>query len=223
MAWSDVLPVIENLAPVIATAVGTPLLGGAVAALESVFGLTPAPTATISQRQDAVASAVQGATPEQLASVRKADQDYAARMAEAGFANQEAIATLAVSEAKLYVDDTADARRANSSNERVFWLGIVILLTFAFIMASSLVGAYLLMTGTLPVANAAVVGMVAGFVGTVIGYTGALAQSVTSFFFGSSKGSETKSDQMATAFSQAMAQPVVVTPTQPVATASPKA
>jgi hypothetical protein len=64
--------------------------------------------------------------------------------------------------------------------------------TFAVVMGAALYGFYVLLTGKLPVENAAVVGMVAGFVGIVIGYVSANAQQVVSFFFGNSKGSETK-------------------------------
>lgn len=204
--WSDVLPVIENLAPTIATAIGTPLLGGAVAALETAFGLTPSPTASLSDRQSAVATAVTGATPEQLAAVRKADQDYAVAMAQAGFKDKETIAQLQITDEQVYVTDTEDARRANAANQRVFWLGIVILSTFATIMGVSMYGAYALLTGKLPITNAAVVGMVAGFVGTIIGYVSANAQQVTGFYFGSSKGSEAKSDAMASAFTSTFGQ-----------------
>lgn len=199
MAWTDIANVLETLAPTIATALGTPVLGGAVAALEAVFGLTP--SGSMDDRQTAIATAVQGATPEQLAAVRKADQDYAARMAEAGFANKEALAKLAVQEEQIYVDDTADARKVNAASDKVFWLGVVVLATFAVIMWASMWGAYALLTGKLPLENAAVVGMVSTFVGTIIGYVSANAQQVIGFFFGSSKGSEAKSDAMASAFS----------------------
>jgi hypothetical protein len=85
----------------------------------------------------------------------------------------------------------------------VFVLGCVILTTFAVIMGAALYGSYALLTGKFPIENAAVVGMVAGFVGTVIGYLSANAQQVVSFFFGSSRGSETKTDAIASAFSSA--------------------
>ncbi|TCG03738.1 hypothetical protein BZM27_46190 [Paraburkholderia steynii] len=44
--------------------------------------------------------------------------------------------------------------------------------------------------------------MVAGFVGTVIGYVSANAQQVVGFLYGSIKGSEQKTDAMAAAFTQ---------------------
>lgn len=200
MAWSDIANVLETLAPTIATAVGTPLLGGAVAALETVFGLTPSAGETMDARQDAVATAVTGATPEQLQAVRKADQDYAVAMAEAGFKDKEAIAAMQLQETQTYVADTADARKANANSDRVFVLGCVILLTFGVIMGASLWGAYALLTGKMPVTDVAMVGMASTFIGTVIGYVSANAQQVVSFFFGSSKGSETKGDAMSAAF-----------------------
>lgn len=212
MAWSDIANVLETLAPTIATAVGTPLLGGAVSALEGVFGLTPTPNASMQARQDAVATAVQGATPEQLAAIRKADQDYAARMADAGFKDKEAIASMQLQETQAYVSDTADARHTNAASFRVFVLGCVILATFAVVMGAALYGSYSLLVGNMPIANAAMIGMVGGFVGTIIGYTAANAQQVVSFNFGSSRGSDVKSEQMATAFTQALAQPVVAAP-----------
>lgn len=199
MAWSDIANVLETLAPTIATALGTPVLGGAVAALETVFGLTP--TGSMDDRQAALATAVQGATPEQLAAVRKADQDYAARMAEAGFKDREALAALQVQDEQIYVSDTADARKANAANDKVFNLGLVVLATFALVMGASLWGAYGLLVGKIQPHDVAMVGMVSGFVGTIIGYVSANAQQVVSFFFGSSKGSEAKTDAMASAFS----------------------
>lgn len=200
MAWSDIANVLEEVAPTIATALGTPVLGGAVAALEAVFGLTPDKSASMDSRQENIAAAVAGATPDQIAAMRKADQDYAVAMAQAGFADKEAIARLAVQEEQIYVTDTADARAKNAANARVFWLGVVILATFGGVMSAALWGAYGILTGKVPIVDAAVVGMVSGFVGTIIGYVSANAQQVVSFYYGSSKGSEQKSEAMAAAF-----------------------
>lgn len=202
MAWSDIANVLEQVAPTIATVAGTPLLGGAVAALEQVFGLTPKPGASMTQRQNDVAIAVSGATPEQLIELKKADQDYAARMAELGFKDKETLAQLAVTEEQTFVADVQNARAANAANMRVFWLGVAVLATFAGVCFGALWGAYALLTGKIPLTDAAIVGMVSGFIGTIIGYVAANATQVVSFYFGSSKGSETKSEAMATAFTQ---------------------
>lgn len=203
MAWGDVLNVLEQVAPTIATVAGTPLLGGAVAALEQVFGLTPKTDESMQERQDTLATAIGGATPEQLIALKKADQDYAARMAELGFKNNEALAQLAVTEEQAYMADVEDARRANAANQRVFWLGVAVLTTFGLVSVGALFGAAALLTGKMAVQDAALVGMVAGFIGTIIGYVASNATQVVSFYFGSSKGSEQKSEAMATAFTQA--------------------
>jgi len=96
MSWNDVVKVVASLAPTVASAIGGPLAGMAVTALESVFGITPGPEETVEQRQGTLASAIAGATPEQLQAVRKADQDFQVKMAELGFKNQEAIAALRI-------------------------------------------------------------------------------------------------------------------------------
>jgi hypothetical protein len=203
--WDGVVSTLENIAPMIATALGTPIAGTAVAALEQVFGLTPAPGTSMQDRQAAVGSAMQCATPDQLAACRKADQDYAVAMAQAGFKDKETLAQLAQQEETAYLGDIEDARRANAANERVFALGVVILATFAGMILAALWGSYAILTGKLPVENAAVVGMVSGFVGTLIGYAAANASQVVSFYYGSSKQGEANASAMASAFQQTFA------------------
>ena len=110
--WSDAFGVIEKLAPTIATCVGGPLAGGAISALEGVFGLTPTSSASTDDRQAAVAAAISNATPEQLAAVRKADQDYAVAMAQAGFKDTETLAS-------LKVQDTVSARDMQRANKSI--------------------------------------------------------------------------------------------------------
>lgn len=108
--WSGALGVIEKLAPTIACAVGGPLAGGAISALEGVFGLTPAPSASTDDRQGAIAAAISGATPEQLEAMRAKDQDYAVAMAQAGFKDTETLAS-------LKVQDTVSARTMQTANK----------------------------------------------------------------------------------------------------------
>lgn len=102
-AWESALGVVKVLAPTIGTALGGPLVGGAIAALENVFSVTPAPNASTDDRQMALAAAISGATPEQLAAIRAKDQDYALGLAKAGFENTETLAS-------LVVQDTNSAR-----------------------------------------------------------------------------------------------------------------
>lgn len=197
----DVLNVLAKLAPTIAAGLGGPLAGTAVTALEELFGITPAAGATVDERKDVVTAAVATASPELLAAIRAKDQDYALAMQQAGFKNAADLADLAFKTEALYVQDTSDARKINAQNGRVFWLGVIILATFAGLLCASLFGAYALLKGEIHLVDAATVGMVSGFVGTLIGYAAANAQQVVGYFFGSSHGAAQKVDALSNAFS----------------------
>lgn len=201
MAWSDTLSVIEKIAPMIAAGLGTPLLGGAVSALETVFGLTPDPTATIDDRQAAVSASMQNATPDQLLAITQANNTYALAMATAGFKNQADLASIALQRDQSVLADVADARKNNAQNPVVMRLAIVVLATFALVMIAVLYGCYGLLTGGITVKDVAVVAAVSGLVGSVVGYVAANAQTVINFIFGGSLGSERKTDAMAAAIS----------------------
>lgn len=125
MSWGDVASVVENLAPTIASVIGGPLAGSGVSALEKLFGLTPAPSTSASDRLNDVAAAIAGATPQQLADMRKADQDYAVSMAQAGFKDTETLAS-------LKVQDTVSARDMQTTNKSTVpaWLTFVITVGF---------------------------------------------------------------------------------------------
>jgi hypothetical protein len=206
MAWSDVLPTIEKLAPMIATGLGTPLLGGAVAALEGVFGLTPDPASTMDDRQTAVATAMQNATPDQLLAITKANNDYALAMANAGFKNQTDLASIALQRDQAAAADVADARKNNSGNPSVFRLAYVTIGVFAILMASVLYGIYGLLTGGIQVKDAGIVAAVAGLVGSIVGYVAANTQTVYNFIFGGSLGGNQHTDTMTTAISNTIAE-----------------
>lgn len=79
MATPGWLAAIERLAPTIASAFGTPVAGMAVSALESALGITGSDGST-----DKIAQAIQSGqlTGEQIAAMKKADQDFAAKMKE---------------------------------------------------------------------------------------------------------------------------------------------
>ncbi|HJQ13096.1 MAG TPA: hypothetical protein VJ840_18835 [Gemmatimonadaceae bacterium] len=176
--WDSALNVVKSLAPTIATCLGGPLAGGAVAALESVFGISPAPDASQDDRQNAIAQAISGATPEQLAAVRKADQDYALAMANAGFKDTETLASLAI-------QDRADARAMQvSTRSRVApFLALVVTGGFFTILGFMMLepipqaahDALMLLLGSLSTAWAAII----------------------AYYFGSSAGSDRKTELMA--------------------------
>lgn len=179
--WTSALNVVKTLAPTIATVLGGPLAGGAVTALESVFGITPQAGSSTEDRQTALAAAISGATPQQLADMRKADQDYAVAMAQAGFKDAETLAS-------LKVQDTVSARTMQVSTRSLMppILGSAIII-------GSLAAAGAILSGKVSYLNTTEATMV----GTVIGYLFSEAKAVLSFYFGSSQGSDRKTELLA--------------------------
>lgn len=153
----------------------------------------------------AIGQAVANATPEQVLALKDRDLAFQERMQAMGFAHVADMARLAVDEARVYVDDTKDARSNFSGDEKVFWLGIAVLLTFAFLMGVVLWGSYELISGSSRL-NANALAIVSTLIGTVVGYAAANAQQVVSYFFGSSKGSNDKGSQLGIALSESMKQ-----------------
>jgi hypothetical protein len=149
---------------------------------------------------DAIAHAVANATPDQVMAMRDRDATFQERMQAMGFNHVEELAKIGLQEVQTYAQDTADARAKHSANDKVFWLGVAVLLTFGLVMCLCLYGAYRIMTGGITIKDVAVVAAVSGFVGTIVGYVAANAQQVVAYFFGSSKGSQDKTTAMADAF-----------------------
>jgi len=181
MSWSDVAGVVENLAPTIASVIGGPLAGSGVSALEKLFGLTPAPTANTDDRMSNVAAAIAGATPQQLADMRKADQDYALAMKEAGFKDVETLASLSV-------QDREGARTLQTSTRSIMppIMGSAIIL-------GSLGAAAAVLAGKVSMADTTTATMV----GTVLGYLFSEAKAVLSFYFGSTSDTAQVNDLLA--------------------------
>lgn len=180
VTWGGVLGVVEKLAPTIATGLGTPLLGGAVAALESVFGLTGS-SASMDSRQAALATAISGATPEQLEAIRAKDQDYAIAMAKAGFDNTDKLAALAVQD------------RVSARNLQVSTKSYMPPILGGAIIAASIGAAAAILSGKVSYLNTTEATMV----GTVVGYLFSEAKAVLSFYFGSSEGSARQTELLA--------------------------
>lgn len=177
-AWTSALNVVKTLAPTIATVLGGPLAGGAVTALESVFGITPTPSASTDDRQSTLAAAISGATPDQLAAMRKADQDYAVAMAQAGFKDTETLAGLAV-------QDRASARAMQISTKSWTAPFLALFVTLGFFGVLGVMMFY-----TLPQATHDALMLMLGSLGTA--WTGVIA-----YYFGSSAGSDRKTELLA--------------------------
>lgn len=176
--WESALNVVKTLAPTIGTALGGPLVGGAIAALENVFGISPTAGASTDDRQTAIAAAISGATPEQLASMRRADQDYAVAMAQAGFKDTETLASLTV-------QDRASARAMQISTKSWTAPFLALAITFGFFAVILLV----MFVPMQPAAHDATM--------LLLGSLGTAWTAVVAYYFGSSAGSDRKTELLA--------------------------
>lgn len=176
MKLSDIAGVLGKVAPTIAAAAGGPLAGSAVTAIEGVFGLKPEGDAT--KRQDAAAAAIAGASPEQLLNLKKADADFQSRMAELGFENAAELE-------KLAGEDRANARNREMNVKDFTPRVLAIAITFGFF---------------------ALLGYMAGFqvpaeskdlLNVMVGTLGTAWVAIVTYYFGSSAGSDAKTQLLA--------------------------
>lgn len=109
---------LENTAPVLATALGGPLAGVAVSTIENVLGINKSTS-------EELTTALMNATPDQVLAIKKADQDF-----------QISVSTIASKNFGLEVKDTMDARKreVDLSNSKWGWLSLGIQDLGAFII-----------------------------------------------------------------------------------------
>ena len=158
------------VAPTVASALGGPLAGVAVAGLGKIMGIDAATTESITK-------AVQGnkLTPEMVADLQKMEMQYQNDEKERGFKYAE-----------LEFKDRDSARSANvqgGTQNKLFWLSLA--------MLSVSVGAeiWVLFNGYSMAVDAVVVGRVLGFLD-------AIALQILAYWFGSSMGSHQKTELM---------------------------
>ncbi|MDP1832256.1 MAG: hypothetical protein Q8K67_09370 [Geothrix sp.] len=166
---------VKSIAPTIGTALGGPLGGVAGMALTKALGLGE----ESAKDDDALAAAVQGASPDQLMSLKKADQDFALQMQKLGFENIQALEAIAAG-------DRANAREREIKTQD--WtpktLGIAITLGFFGLL-------YFLLRHEPPAGSRDILNIMLGSLGSAwIG--------VVSYYFGSSAGSARKTEILST-------------------------
>ena len=171
MSGFDWRSIVKTIAPTIGTALGGPLGGVAGLALAKVLGVPES-----GQNDDStLAAAVQGATPDQLMALKKADHDFALQMQELGFKNLEALEAIAAS-------DRASARDREVKTQD--WtpkaLGIAITIGFFGLLAY-------LMKFEPPAGSRDILNI-------MLGSLGSAWISVVSYYFGSSAGSARKDE-----------------------------
>ncbi len=158
---------VSSIAPTLATAFGGPLAGAAVSAVaKAVLGKDDA-------TDDEIGKALQSATPEALAAIRKADQDFAARMKELDINLEEISAK------------DRDSARSREVNAHDSWTprALASVVVLGFVLA-----------GKVNISGEAGV-----LIGSLVGYVSAKADQVVSYYFGSSAGSAAKTNLLAKA------------------------
>lgn len=158
MKFDKLKGLIGGIAPTIGTAMGGPLGGMAGQVLAGVLGCDPTP--------QAIETAFETVTPEQLAEIKKAELKFEAKMAE-----------LEVDLYALEVKDKQDARKHFSRDWTAKFIGVVMVLFFC---------AYIAMITMMPPEQNSM-----ELINLVLGYMGGLVSAVISFYFGASN-SESK-------------------------------
>jgi hypothetical protein len=143
--------------------------------------------------QSDVAQALQaGLTPETAVALMKANNEYALELQRLGLARVQIDADLD----RAYLADRDSARRAHAGASEVFRLGLAVLIGYAITIGVLLIGCYALLSGGLATLDVAVVGLIFGLLGTILGASSGHATQVVSYYFGSSRGSSRKDDAM---------------------------
>jgi len=151
--FNAIKSLIGTLAPTIGKALGGPLGGAAAQTIASVLGCKP--------DEKSIEQAVQTASPEQLAEIKKAELGFKARMKE-----------LDVDVFKLETDDIQNARVAFKGDWTPKFIAVACVLFF---------GGYIALV-TLQDSAATD----NGIVNLVLGYLGGIVSSIISFYYGAS-------------------------------------
>lgn len=157
MGFGKLKNIIGGLAPTIGAALGGPVGGAAANMLAEVLGCDPTP--------QKIERAIQQATPEQIAEIKKAELNFEARMKE-----------LDVDIFELETKDKQNARTHFAKD----WTAKIIALTMVAFFCS-----YIAMITIMPPEQNSM-----ELINLVLGYMGGLVSAVISFYFGSSQKQE---------------------------------
>lgn len=167
----DFTTIIKTVAPWIGTALGGPLGGMAVEAASNALGLG-------SKTTDALKQALSGATPEQMLALKQADEKFSLDMQSLGFAHLEALT-------KLGNDDRNSARQREMTIKDITPMVLAYGVTLGFFGVLGVI-----MFCAIPAASRDVLNIMLGALGTA--WTGVIA-----YYFGSSSGSDRKTELLA--------------------------
>jgi len=183
--WKDKL---LEVAPAIVSAFATPAAGAAVAVLgKALLGKEDA-------TEQEIEKAIQSATPADLARLKEIDNDFKLTMAKFGYDTEKLRSDAEYAANALQIEDTKNAREAFAKSENVFRLAVCILATYAVCVSGVLGGVFYLLMHPAVEFNAGMVAVVFSLIGTVVGNLQVNAQQVISWCFGTTIGSDKKTN-----------------------------
>ena len=161
--------ILQTVAPTIGTAIGGPFGGMAAKALSELLLGKP------DGSEQELSTAIQNATPEQLAEIKKIENDFKLQMKK-----------LDIDLAQLHSSDRNSARqREMAVKDRI--PAILAILTMVSFFG------YIGLVTFLPIAGVADI----GFINIAVGWLGGTASTVVAYYFGSSSGSDKMIEQQA--------------------------
>lgn len=169
----DITSILKTVAPWLATAMTGPLGGMAITAAADALGLTD-------KTEAGLKLALSGATADDMLKLKQADQAFSVQMEGLGFDNMEKMAALANADL-----DSARNREIQVKDRTPKILAYLITAGFFGMLAAMLFK-------IIPNENRDILNIMLGALGSTFG-------AVTSYYYGSTRGSETKSALLAQA------------------------
>lgn len=177
MDWKNV---VGAVAPVLGAALGGPLGGAAVGVIANALGLNE-------QTEEAIKNALSGTTPEQLLSLKNADNDFRVKMEELGLQREQLSFGHAKEQLQIAAVDRDSARKREMTvgDKTTRNLAYAITVGFFGVLGS-------LMGFDIDASSKDVLLIMLGTLGTA--WTGVIA-----YYFGSTAGSKQKTELLAKA------------------------
>ena len=189
MAGFNLKNALVSIAPALASMLGSPLAGTAVAALESAFGLTAG------SGTDGITQVMQSGqmTPEIIANVRAADQKHAELMAQQGIdmAKLNADFQSAIIDANVKDRDSARQREIAVKDQTPARLAYMVIGGFFGVSIAQLIALMFF-----PDYAAKIPSQGWLLIGNISGYLAAEAKSAASYYFGTTQASNDKNDMI---------------------------
>lgn len=188
---SDWKKIVGAVAPGLATALGGPLAGAAIGVIaDKLLGddANVQPPEVIESRLNDVLAG--GLTPELRAKIIDAESALK-------------VETLKINAdvEKAYLSDVGDARKTHGTSDSVMHLAWGVLGAWVVLTGVTLYGLISILTGGIKIEDVGIVATVFTVMGSTVGYVSNSAQQVLSYYFGSSRGSATKTDILAASVS----------------------